>query len=174
MRRFLLLALLCLATASAARATDVDLAIGVRAFGSDHERWPEVGLGVRLGPDLWKLKPEVGLAIAEDPLYGGTLFEGSAGLGGDFPHVGRNAFDWGLGYARLRYEIGANEGEADATYFRLGWRWVRPAAADLGIAVRYLDGPDIVLRSGYESSGEVDPGFRESISTFVVSFRLRW
>lgn len=149
-------------------ATDVDLRLGARSF--DVERWPEVGVVVAVGPDDRWVRPAVGAAVAFDFLYGGTVLEGSVGLAGDFPHHGRLALGWGLGAAFLDYDHGANDGTAEAGYAELGLRWLRDDGADLGLVVRYLDGSDITLRTE-DSAFE---GLRESISTVVVSFVLRW
>jgi hypothetical protein len=174
MRRIVLCSLLPLlaASASPARASDFDLEIGVRSFGPDQERWPAVGVGLRFGPDAWRVKPTIGAAWAAEPLYGGTVTEGRAGIGGDLPHRGRATWSWGLGYARLRYDFGANQGSADAGYGELALRWVRPDDVDFGISLRYLDGGDITLR--YDPDPNPDNGFHESISTVVVSFLMRW
>jgi len=154
--------------APAALATDVDLRLGVRSFAD--ERWPEVGVAAALGPDDRLVRPAFGAAVASEPIFGGTVLEGSAGLAGDFPRRGRLAASWGLGAALLDYSYGPNDGDATAGYAELGLRRVRADGIDFGVNVRYLDGSDVELRV----AGSGDPGFRESISTVVVSYVMRW
>ncbi len=172
MRRIVLSSLLTLAMATTAGATDIDLKVGSRTFGPDHERWPELGIGLRFGPDQWRIKPTVGAGWAWGIPYGGSVIEGSAGVGGDLPHRGRTTVSWGVGYAYLDLDYGVNQGNADAAYLEFGLRWVRPADVDFGVSLRFVDGADIVLHSpGY---GEPDYRFTEPISTVVLSFLMRW
>ena len=154
--------------APALSATAIDLKLGSRSF--DEERWPEVGVAIAVGPDERWVRPAFGAAVAFDFVYGGTVLEASAGLAGDFPHRERLALSWGLGAAFLDYDYGPNHGTAEAIYGELGLRWVRADGLDFGVNLRYLDGSDVRLRT-VDSD---DPGFRESISTTVVSFVVRW
>ncbi len=167
-----LFALLLLAAASAAHATDFDFEAGVRYFGPDHESWPQVGGAVRFGPDRWIVKPVFGVAGALDP-YGATIGEARLGAGGDFPPFGHVVLSWGAGFASLHYDVGANVGDADGHYAELAARWLRTDGVDFGVSVRFVNGPDIVFHYPGDELGGAEP-YHQSISTVEISYLMRW
>jgi hypothetical protein len=175
MRRTLALSILTFALAAqAAFATDYELELGVRSFGPDHERWPQVSGSVLFGPKAWWIRPALGGAYAEDPLYDGSISEGRVGIDFELFQRGRSVTSAGLGFAHIDYGLGVNLGGADTTYIQLAWRWERPEAVDFGVVARYVGPGDIVLHSSYDDPFGSGFEFSESISTVSVSFLMRW
>lgn len=136
-----LLAILAALAASAACGANVNGTLGVRDETEDEDRLPAAGIAADFGPERWIWRPEAGVAVALDPVFGGNETEFSFGVLGYWqPSVARIHF--GLGVSSLSSDFGANSGSTTGAYMHGGLSWPTRTRW-IGLDVRYLGAGDL-------------------------------
>ena len=136
-------------------------------FGSraepDGERLPVTGIQCDLGKPEWIVRPEAGVQVAFNPLYGGSARELHVGLI-KWWELGKARPFLGAGIAWDRAMFGPNRSATNrGTYFHGGILWHVKRRLGAGIDARFRAGPDL----------EFD-GFTEKANYSQVSFVLGW
>jgi hypothetical protein len=143
----------------------LSLLAGIRALDDpDHEQWPSVGVRLALGRREWRVRPELGLETAFNPVFGGSFTEASLGVTATKRRVSRAQPYWGLGYSRMQVDLGAASGAADAGYLDLGIVWSSDSGRGPGLDLRLLKGP----------GRRREDGLRDPVGYAQLSFVYRW
>ena len=155
--------LLALMMASGAVADmNLNFAIGTRNESDSEERLPGLSLGADFGPATWPVRPEMGLAVGFDPLYGGSESELSAGIVHYWTRP-KLRVHLGGGLAAVSSDLGYNEGSTGGMYAHTGVSWP--------VGRKLLLGLD--LRSLWADSIEVDES-EFTVGYLQISFLMGW
>jgi len=140
----------------------LNLGLGIRDESGSEERLPSLTLAADFGPVDWIVRPEVGLGIGFDPLYGGSETELSAGIVHYWTRP-RLRVHLGGGLAAISSDHGYNKGSTGGLYGHTGVSWA--------VGRKLLLGLD--LRSLWANSIEVDEtGF--DVGYLQISFLMGW
>jgi hypothetical protein len=108
------------------------------------DQLPAAGFFVDFGAEGWRARPEVGVTLGLDPLYGGHETEISAGILGHLDAANLRVH-FGGGLSRLASDFGANADTTGGYYLHAGASWGIARRFRLGFDVRYLTADDLVV-----------------------------
>jgi hypothetical protein len=136
--------LLCLAVllADAALARPhFNLTVGDRDETDRDDRLPAIGMSADFGPDGRLIRPEFGVALGFDPIYGGNESEVSAGAIA-YWEGGASRIHFAAGLSSVSSDFGANSGSSTGIHVHGGVSWQKRSRW-MGVDVRYLEGRDL-------------------------------
>jgi hypothetical protein len=161
MRRSLLAVIAAICATGASAQPKLSAIIGVRDETNSSESWPAIGVGADFGGYRWRVRPEVGLAMALDPFNDGHETEVFAGALTHWHRV-RTRLHVGAGVSSLSSDWGPFEGSSSGVYVR-GGALLPVKRHWLGVDARYVDAHDL------DASGTTFP-----VGYFQISLHFAW
>lgn len=141
---------------------NLNLGTGIRYEHEREDRLPALSLAADFGSANWPVRPEVGLAVGFDPLYGGSETELSAGIV-HYWNRSQMRIHLGGGLAAVSTDYGYNQGSSNGAYVHAGLSWA--------LGRRFLLGLD--LRGLWADSLEVE-GSEFPVGYQQIGFLMGW
>jgi hypothetical protein len=140
MSRWLVVLIAAVSSDTALAELNLSFAAGTRDETDSEDRLPAVAAAVDFGHDRWRIRPEFGLTIGFDPLYGGDETELSIGAV-SYWKAETSWIHFGAGLSSVSSDWGANSGSSTGAYLHAGATWPLKARR-IGFDVRYLNADD--------------------------------
>lgn len=130
--------LLALVGSSAFAETNLNLVpVGIRDERASEERLPAISLAADFGASTWIVRPEVGIVVGFDPLYGASETELAAGVV-HYWNRPKMRIHLGGGLAAVSVDRGYNDGSTHGGYLHTGVSWPVGKRLHLGLDLRSL------------------------------------